>query len=96
MTGKEYDISEMFFVNHTYSDRAKKYVRMNGKLNFGGGAEVTDVFRVIKLYGMAPEYFYPGLEYGELKHTHGELDVLLKSYVDAIIQNKTETYTCLA
>jgi len=57
MTGKEYDISEMFFVNHTYSDRAKKYVRMNGKLNFGGGAEVTDVFRVIKLYGMAPEIF---------------------------------------
>jgi|AntAceMinimDraft_15_1070371.scaffolds.fasta_scaffold06683_4 bleomycin hydrolase len=93
MTGKEYDISEMFFVNHTYSDRAKKYVRMNGKLNFGGGAEVTDVFRVIKLYGMAPEIFYPGLEYGELKHTHGELDVLLKSYVDAIIKNKNRKLT---
>ncbi len=93
MTGKEYDISEMFFVNHTYSDRAEKYVRMNGKLNFGGGAEVTDVFRVIKLYGMVPESSYPGLEYGEPKHTHGELDVLLKSYVDAIIKNRNKKLT---
>ena len=93
MTGKEYDISEMFFVNHTYSDRAKKYVRMNGKLNFGGGAEVSDVFRVIKLYGMIPESLYPGLEYGEPKHTHGELDALLKNYVDAIIKNKNNKLT---
>ena len=45
LTNKEYDLSEMFAVYHTYSDRAKKYVRMHGKLNFGGGAEVTDVFK---------------------------------------------------
>jgi len=93
MTGKEYDLSEMFFVNHTYSDRATKYVRMNGQLNFGGGAEVTDVFRVIKLYGLVPETAYPGLEYGEPKHTHGELDILLKSYVGAVIKNKNKKLT---
>lgn len=93
MTGKEYDLSEMFIVNHTYSDRAEKYVRMHGNLTFGGGAEVTDVFRVIKLYGMVPESTYPGLGYGEPKHTHGELDVLLKSYVDAIVKNKNKKLT---
>ena len=93
MTGKEYDLSEMFVVSHTYSDKAEKYVRLNGNLNFGGGAEVTDVFRVIKLYGMVPETTCTGLEYGEDKHTHGELDVLLKSYVDAIIQNKNKKLT---
>ncbi|MFK5857527.1 MAG: C1 family peptidase [Bacteroidota bacterium] len=93
MTGKEYDISEMFIVNHTYSDKAEKYVRMNGHLNFGGGAEVTDVFRVIKLYGMVPETSCAGLEYGEPMHTHGELDILLKSYVDAIIKNKNKKLT---
>ena len=93
MTGKEYDLSEMFVVSHTYSDKAEKYVRLNGNLNFGGGAEVTDVFRVIKLYGMVPETICTGLEYGEDKHTHGELDVLLKSYVDAIIQNKNKKLT---
>ncbi len=90
MTGKEYDLSEMFIVNHTYSDKAEKYVRLNGHLNFGAGAEVTDVFRVIKLYGMVPDSTCPGLEYGEPMHTHGELDLLLKNYVDAIIKNKTK------
>ncbi len=89
-TGKEYDLSEMFVVNHTYSDKATKYVRMNGHLNFGGGAEVTDVFRVIELYGMVPESAYAGLNYGEPMHTHGELDELLKSYVDAIVANKNK------
>ncbi|PLW99469.1 MAG: aminopeptidase [Marinilabiliales bacterium] len=90
LTDKEYDLSEMFCVYHTYSDRATKYVRMQGKLNFGGGAEVTDVFRVIDEYGMIPEDTYSGLNYGEEKHTHGELDELLSSYVDAIIKNKNK------
>lgn len=93
MTGKELDLSEMFIVNHTYSDKAKKYVRLNGNLNFGAGAEVTDVFRVWKLYGIVPEEIYTGLEYGEPMHTHGELDILLKSYVDAIIENKNRKLT---
>lgn len=93
MTGKEYDLSEMFIVNHTYSDKAEKYVRLNGKLNFGAGAEVTDVFRVIELYGMVPEEVYTGLNYGEPLHIHGELDILLNNYVDAIIKNKNRKLT---
>ena len=93
LTDKEYDLSEMFAVYHTYSDRAKKYVRMHGKLNFGGGAEVTDVFRVIEEYGMMPETVCSGLNYGEDNHTHGEMDVLLSAYVDAIIKNKNRKLT---
>ena len=45
---KEYDLSEMFCVYHTYSDKAKKYIRLGGHLNFGSGAEFTDVFTVIE------------------------------------------------
>ena len=93
MTGKEYDLSEMFVVSHTYSDKARKYVRMNGKLNFSAGAEVTDVLRVIKLYGMVPDTSCSGLEYGEPMHTHGELDLVLKNFVDAIIKNKNRKLT---
>ena len=92
-TGKEYDLSEMFCVNHTYSDRATKYVRLNGSLNFGSGAEVADVFRVITEYGMVPDEAYPGLNYGEENHVHGEMDEVLKSYVDAIIKNKNKRLT---
>jgi bleomycin hydrolase len=92
-TGKEYDLSEMFMVRNTYSDRAEKFVRMHGYLNFGSGAEVTDVFRVIKEYGMVPETAYPGLNYGEGKHTHGEMDEILNAYVNAVVKNKNRKLT---
>ena len=93
MTDKQYNLSEMFVVNHTYSDKAEKYVRMHGNLTFGSGAEVTDVFRVWRLYGIVPESVYSGLEYGEKKHTHGEMDEVLKAYVDAIVKNKNRKLT---
>jgi len=92
-TKNEYDLSEMFCVNYTYSDKAKKYVRLAGHLNFGAGAEFTDVFRVIETYGLVPEVAYAGLEYGEEMHTHGEFDEVLKSYVDAIVKNKNRKLT---
>ena len=92
-TGVKYDLSEMFCVNHTYRDKAIKYVRLHGNLNFGSGAEFTDVFRVIKKYGMVPDTVYSGLQYGEKMHTHGELDEVLKSYVDAIVKNKNRKLT---
>ncbi|RLD88837.1 MAG: aminopeptidase [Bacteroidetes bacterium] len=93
LQGKEYDLSEMFIVNHTYRDRATKYVRLGGKLNFGAGAEFTDVFRVIREYGMVPDTVYPGLNYGEKKHVHGEMDAVLQSYVDAVVKNKNRKLT---
>jgi len=92
-TGVAYDLSEMFVVNHTYSDKATKYVRLSGKLNFGSGAEFTDVFRVIKKYGLVPDTVYSGLNYGEKKHVHGEFDEVLKSYVDAVVKNKNRKLT---
>ncbi len=92
-TGKVYDLSEMFCVNHTYSDKATKYVRLAGHLNFGSGAEFTDVLNVIEKYGMVPDAAYTGLEYGTKLHTHGELDEVLKAYVDAVIKNKNRKLT---
>jgi len=81
------DLSEMFIVRHCYSDKAVKYVRLHGSLNFGPGGAFHDVLYVLKKYGAVPESVYNGLEYGENEHTHGELDATLKSYVDAIIKN---------
>ena len=31
----EVDLSEMFVVSHSYSDKADKFVRTNGNINFG-------------------------------------------------------------
>ena len=83
----EYDLSEMWIVNRAFVDKADKYVRMHGNYNFGGGGAFFDVFNMMNKYGMVPETAYPGIQYGEESHAHGELDALLKAYVDVVIEN---------
>lgn len=83
-TGKEYDLSEMWVVRHCYSDKADKYVRMEGKINFAEGGGAWDVPYVFERYGIVPEEAYRGLEYGEEKHSHGELFASLSGIVNAV------------
>ena len=83
------DLSEMFVVWHCYSDKAEKYARYHGSLNFGGGGSNMDVLNCIKKYGIVPEEAYKGLNYGTDKHVHAEMDALLKAYMVALIENKT-------
>jgi bleomycin hydrolase len=87
MNKGEYDLSEMWIVNRAYLDKADKYVRMHGNYNFGGGGAFFDVFNMINKYGIVPDSIYPGIQYGEDGHVHGELDALLKGYVDVVIEN---------
>ncbi|WP_297093787.1 C1 family peptidase [uncultured Draconibacterium sp.] len=83
----EVDLSEMFVVWHTYSDKAKKHVRVHGNLNFSAGGAFHDVTNMIRAYGIVPESIYDGLNYGEEKHVHGEMDNVLKEHVDAVVKN---------
>jgi bleomycin hydrolase len=84
----EYDLSEMFLVKKDYHARAIDYVRWQGAKNFGGGAESNNVFDRIKESGIVPEKEFQGLNYGEKKHVHGEMDALLDAYVNAVVLNK--------
>jgi bleomycin hydrolase len=86
----EYDLSEMFVVKHIYAEKAKKYVRFQGALNFGGGGAFHDVFHIIKEIGMVPEEVFDGQVIGEKNHIHNELDEVTKAYVDAVIKNKNK------
>ena len=83
----EYDLSEMWLVRNCYAAKAEKYVRLQGNFNFGGGGGSFDIFWVMNNFGFVPEEAYAGLQYGEPKHVHGELDALAKSYVDVIVKN---------
>ena len=87
------DLSEMFVVYHAYSDKAIKYVRLHGSLNFGAGGAFHDVTNVIKQYGIVPEEVYKGLNYGEEKHVHTELDHLLLDEVKAVVDNPSKKLT---
>ena len=81
------DLSEMFIVRNDYIEKAIKYVRMHGDIAFAAGGSAYDVLYIIDKYGIVPEEVYTGLNYGTDKHQHGELDAILKSYVDAVISN---------
>lgn len=81
------DLSEMFTVRMTYIDKAEKYVRLHGMLNFGQGGALPDLFYVIKKYGAVPQEAYAGLNYGTEINKHGELEAALKGILDAVIQN---------
>jgi len=85
------DLSEMFVVNTCYKDKAEKYVRMHGNLNFGGGGAFHDAFYTMKNYGIVPEEAYKGLNYGTEGHVHGELDEVLSSFVKAVVKNENKT-----
>jgi len=92
--GKEpVNLSEMWIVRHAYSDKAKKYVRFHGNLNFAGGGAFHDVTNMMKENGIVPEEAYPGLKYGTDQHVHGELDAVLKGYVDAVLKNRNRELT---
>ncbi len=83
---KPVDLSEMFVVRYCYLDKARKYIRMDGKINFAQGGAAHDVPYVIETYGIVPEEVYQGLNYGEEKHVHGELSAVLKAYLDAVLK----------
>lgn len=83
----EVDLSEMFVVHHSYSDKAVKHVRMYGTSNFAEGGSFGDVAYVLKNYGIVPDSEMTGLHYGEDKHRHGELDALTKAYMKVITSN---------
>ena len=85
--GVEVDLSEMFVVGKSYRDRAVKYVRLDGHLNFAAGSSFGDVLHVIDDYGIVPQEAMPGFNYGTDKPEHFELDAALKGYVDAIKSN---------
>ena len=85
--GVEVDLSEMFVVGKSYRDRAVKYVRLDGHLNFAAGSSFGDVLHVIDDYGIVPQEAMPGFNYGTDKPEHFELDAALKGYVDAIRSN---------
>ncbi len=82
------NFSEMFVVYHSYAEKARKHVRVHGNLNFSAGGAFHDVTNMIAKHGIVPEGAYKGLNYGEEMHVHGEMDRVLREYVDAVVENK--------
>ena len=91
--GIETDLSEMFVVGKSYRDRAVKYVRLDGHLNFAAGSSFGDVLHVIDDYGIVPQEAMHGMNYGSELPEQNELDAALKGYVSAIATNPNKKLT---
>ncbi len=82
--GDSLDLSEMYTVRLCYDDKADRFVRNYGSTNFSPGGSGLDVAYVWDRYGVVPEEVYTGLNYGEDKHVHGEVQAAMESYLNAI------------
>ena len=66
-------LSEMFIVRKAYEAKAKKYIRMDGRTNFGEGGAFHDIPYVIKNHGIVPRSEYTGLAKKKDSYNHGAM-----------------------
>ena len=74
-------LSEMFIVRKAYEEKAKKFIRMDGRTNFGEGGAFHDIPYVIKNFGIVPWSVYSGLKKKKDKYDHGGMFDRLDSIV---------------
>lgn len=87
LTGKKIDLSEMYSVRNTYSDKAANYVMRQGKAQFSQGGLAHDVINSVSKYGIVPVDVYSGLSGDETYHNHSEMEVVIKSMLSTYIEN---------
>ena len=83
-------LSEMYVVRKAYEEKADKYIRMDGKSNFGQGGGFVDIPYVINKYGIVPEEAYLGLNYGKNNHDHNELFSVLDGAVQGMLKHSKD------
>ena len=78
-------LSEMYVVRKAYEAKAEKFIRMDGKINFGEGGAFHDIPYVISRYGVVPKEVYTGLQNGDVTYNHAELFAVLESFMNTIL-----------
>jgi bleomycin hydrolase len=67
--------------------KADIFVRLHGEGNFSQGGLAMDVTHIWKEFGMLPNEAYDGLTIGDSLPVHGEMEAVLRGYVDQVIKN---------
>ncbi|MDB4533282.1 C1 family peptidase [Vicingaceae bacterium] len=78
------ELAPMYIVRNAYLGKAENYLRMYGNFNFGAGGAFHDIPWVIQRFGIVPTSAYKGLEYGEDKHNHNEMDGMLSAMLKVL------------
>ncbi len=88
MGNGEWDLSEMWVVDHIYREKAEAYYRMHGNQTFGPGGLGHDVLSAIAEWGIVPQEDFTGLWPYETHLDHGELQNVLKADLDAVLHTR--------
>lgn len=83
------DLSEMFSVRATYTDKAQNYMLRHGKANFSEGSLSHDVINAVERLGLVPEAAYSGKLAGEEEHNHGEMVAAATGMLHGLQKQKT-------
>jgi bleomycin hydrolase len=78
-------LSEMYVVRKSYENKADKFIRMDGKINFAEGGAFHDIPWVIKHYGIVPYDVYNGLN-GSATYDHAEMFEVLNGAVQGTLK----------
>lgn len=78
-------LSEMYIVRKAYEEKADRFIRMDGKINFGEGGAFHDIPYIVKRYGIVPTSVYTGLSNGKTTYNHAELFNVLNSFMQTIL-----------
>lgn len=89
----DFDLSEMWVVRNAYIQKAVKYVRLHGLINFGPGGAFHDPLNVLKNNGLLPGSAYANLLPGDKSINHDEMDKALKNFVDGIAKSEKISQT---
>lgn len=83
----ETDLSEIYFVYHTYKNRALRYIMFHGNNNHTQGGQAHDVMDVLREHGMVTHETYPGVEENG-RHNHRNLEKEVRSEADRLNGSK--------
>ncbi len=82
------DFSEFYVVGTSYKERAEKFIRLDGKLNFSVGSGCGDALDIVKNHGLVPNEQVTGVNYGTPLPQQSELDAVLLGYVQAVAKSR--------
>jgi bleomycin hydrolase len=84
ITGELHDFSEMAAVRVVYPEKVERYVRYQGKHQFGPGGLSHDVTHAAAAYGLVPQSIYDG---GQTtgQYDHGALDASLEALAKTMV-----------
>ncbi|MEY4141131.1 MAG: hypothetical protein RL110_502 [Bacteroidota bacterium] len=83
--GKADPLSEMYVVRKSYENKADKFIRMDGKINFGEGGAFHDIPWVIKNHGIVPYEVYSGLNATDA-YDHSEFFEVLNGAMQGLLK----------